>query len=185
LASSLVLIGQIVKVTFNLIEVKMRISAYFFAIGLFTLITATLPNSAYAKSESWLSGIIEWLPNPASHIDYTPYLENNKQAHNSQWNSEEWGAEDWIRQRASALDTIQRLYDSHILHDQYIEEGIAVLEVGSSFYRLSGYDKRRITALIDSVYGITENTVLGMYVINDASSGKQIGAYTSDGLQMQ
>lgn len=122
-----------------------------------------------------------------------PYMETGKDPHNSQWDSLNWAPADWLRQHNSELTLIDKFYRADIIRDQYMKKAwfgfghdiIPVLEVGPAFYRLGGLDKRRVTETFDSVYGVTNSKMFGMFVLVDFKTGNQIGTYSQYGLTIQ
>ena len=83
------------------------------------------------------------------------------------------------------MNVIRGFYTADIIRDQYVDDDVPVLEVGPGFYMLGGHDKRRVTELVDDVYGITSSKRFGMFMIYDWKTEKAIGAYTQYGLQLQ
>lgn len=114
-----------------------------------------------------------------------PQLENGKHPHNSQWFGKEWYAEDWLVQYERDLDLIDGFYKADIFHDQKMEGDIPVLVVGPNFYHLSGYDKRRVTHVLDVVYAITDGDGAQVFKLQDWRTGEDIGWYSKNGLQIQ
>lgn len=151
------------------------------AAGLF----AAAPAHAVPKPSSlfWWEGpfIDHW-----KNLDFVPHMEDAKHPQNSQWEHVKptWKPDDWIAQRASADELVHDLYASDVFVQQKMNRNVPVLIVGPGFYKLGGYDKRRVTALLDQVYGITTSAPDGMYLINDWT-GMPVGAYTRYGLQLQ
>ena len=139
------------------------------------------PKSNFLFSQSWPHGHEAW----ESYTKFQPYLENNKHPHNSQWAGYGWYAEDWISQSGNGLDLVDGFYKADILRDQEMENGVPVLVVGPSFYRLSGLDKRRVVTAVDVVYGVTKNAPRGAIQLKDWHTDLPIGLYTEHGLQLQ
>lgn len=127
-----------------------------------------------------------WWPSHWRELDGQPYLEGAKHPHNSQWDHKTWQPADWAVQYAGgAGEVIQGFYKTNILRDQYVDDDIPVLVVGPNFYHLSGYDKRRVVAMVDDFYKITTSKENGMFMLEDWRSEKPIGLYTAHGLQLQ
>jgi hypothetical protein len=125
------------------------------------------------------------------HNDYTqmkqfnPYLENSREVQIPQWEHEDWYAEDWLSQR-DGMDLVEGFYAADILHDQVKdkEDGMTTLLVGPNFYRLSGYDKRRVTHIVDIVYGVTASNEKGSFVLKDWNTRMPIGVFDQNGLRL-
>lgn len=113
---------------------------------------------------------------------FHPYLENGKETQNQQWSKEDWYVQDWTSQK-NPQELVDGFFRSDILRKQDTEKGRAVLVVGPNFYRLGGYDKRRVMTTVDSVYGITDNG--GTIILNDWRTRRQIGLFTKEGLQIE
>lgn len=153
----------------------------FSAILALVLILCTSPASAEPKP--WY---FSWWPSHWIDQNFEPHLEGPKHPHNTQWDSKSWEPADWAAQRpGGSLEVIQGFYRANILHRQYVDDDMPVLEVGPNFYHLSGYDKRRVTKLVDDYYQITANHLNAMYMIRDWRTGQPIGNYTAHGLSLQ
>lgn len=146
----------------------------------------TLAAPAQADPKPWMFG---WA---ANHDEWThakkfnPHLENGKHPHITQWADEDWYAQDWISQRnGDGMKLIRDFYTTEIIHDQDEEGGVPVLVVGPSFYRLSGFDKRRVVQTVDAVYGITRKNPNAVMLVRDWHTERAIGVYNEYGLQTQ
>ncbi len=118
-----------------------------------------------------------------SHESYQPHLENARHIQLPQWERKSWYVENWLAQR-DAMDLIEGFYKADIFRDQYEEKlQLPVLIVGPSFYRLSGYDKRRVTTMLDNVYGVTQSTD-GAYILKDWFTRATIGVFDQEGLRL-
>lgn len=115
---------------------------------------------------------------------YQPYLENSRHVQVPQWAHEDWYAEDWTSQK-DGMTLIQGFYAADILRDQTMEKsGMPVLIVGPNFYRLGGYDKRRVVHIVDVVYGITASKNNGSFVLTDWDTKQPIGLFNQNGLSL-
>jgi hypothetical protein len=138
---------------------------------------------AFAEPKPW---VFSWGPSHFKNHDFEPYLDRAKFPHNSQWSDKDWKSEYWVQQRDNdEMKMLRSLYFADIFRDQYFDDEIPVLEVGPNFYNLSGYDKRRVTALVDDVYEVTASHEDGIFMIYDWHTRKTIGVYTKYGLQLQ
>lgn len=137
---------------------------------------------AYAEPKPW---VWSWWESHWEDQQFIPYLEEGKHPHNSQWDESQWRPEHWEQQRKSALDVVKGFYFADIIRDQYVDDDIPVLEVGPAFYMLGGHDKRRVTQMVDYVYGVTAAKENGMFMLYDWDSEEPIGSYTRYGLQLQ
>lgn len=145
------------------------------------LILGALP--AQAEPKPWY---FSWWPSHWENLTFEPYLEGPKHPHNTQWDRQKWEPADWAAQReGGSAEVIQGFYRARILSRQFIDDEMPVLEVGPNFYHLSGYDKRRVTKLVDDHYQITANHLNAMYIIHDWRTHRPIGTYTAHGLQLQ
>ncbi len=139
-------------------------------------------STAYAEPKPW---VWSWWESHWKDLDFEPYLENGKHPHNSQWDEQSWTPQQWAAEPAAAMDLVRGFYTADILRDQYMDDGVPVLEVGPGFYMLGGHDKRRIVQTIDYAYGVTAEKENGMFLLHDWQTGKAVGAYTRYGLQLQ
>ena len=80
---------------------------------------------------------------------------------------------------------IDGFFRADILREQTSEDNIPVLIVGPQFYRLGGFDKRRVMTTLDTVYGITESGKHPTIILKDWATKRQIGLFTRDGLQIE
>ena len=147
------------------------------------LITApAMADMVDSDSKVWLWG---WPIAHERNHNFVPYLEEAKTPHNSQWNGDQWEPEHWFQNSESEMELIRSFYSADIFRNQYTEDEIPVLKVGPNFYNLSGFDRRRVTRVIDEVYNITTDHEHGIFILVDWDSEKQIGTYTRYGLHLQ
>lgn len=113
---------------------------------------------------------------------FNPYLETGKETQNQQWSKEDWYVQDWTAQKdPQAL--VDGFFRSDILRKQDTEKGQPVLFVGPNFYRMGGFDKRRVMTTVDAVYGITDK---GQHIVlKDWYTKREIGLFTKEGLQIE
>lgn len=150
-----------------------------------TLFGLALATSAQAEPKPWPFG---WWPGHwtwTSYKKFNPYLEKGKDTQNQQWGAEDWYVQDWLEQNEDSLKLIDGFYKADILRKQDDDDGVPVLVVGTNFYHLGGFDKRRVLTTLDHVYGITENGDKKMIVLKDWHTKRQIGLFTEDGLQLE
>jgi hypothetical protein len=115
---------------------------------------------------------------------FHPYLENSRHLQVPQWEDKNWYVEDWTSQKL-ADDILKGFYKADILEDQIIgKDDLPVLVVGKNFYRLSGFDKRRVITLVDSVYGVTGTSQKGSFFLQDWKTHDLIGVFDQDGLRL-
>jgi len=144
--------------------------------------------SGAAMANSYEATPYRWGPERPSlpeYKDYHPYLENGKETQNQQWANEDWYVQDWVSQRPGDMALIDGFFKSDIIRSQTVDRGVPTLVVGSNFYRLGGFDKRRIITTIDAVYGITESGPRNVILLKDWKTNAQIGVFTKDGLQIE
>ncbi len=150
---------------------------------------ASVP-AAHAEGTGSGSGpkpsIWAWWPWHWNNLDFIPYIDNPKQSHSSQWNHDNWKPADWAAQRGGdGMKVIGGFYKADIVRSQFIDDDIPVVEVGPAFYMLGGHDKRRVMETIDTEFQITTAKENGMFMIRDWNTRRDIGSYTSHGLQLQ
>lgn len=133
-------------------------------------------------------GIFGWWPGHWKWVEYknfNSYLETGKDTQNTQWSREDWYVQDWISQNHDAFAMIDQWFKVDILREQDEADDVPLLVVGPMFYRLSGFDKRRVITTLDAVYGITDNGAHPVILLRDWKTRRQIGLYTKDGLQLE
>ncbi len=143
-----------------------------FVVG-FLLVTGAW--SIQAKADPKVLGFFWSKP-----ADFTPYVDDGRSSHPAQWDHETWKLGDWVPDQRAGLKLIQRYYDVSVLKDQFVRNGVPVLEVGSGFYHLSGRDQRRVLSLVDGVYQITDSQP-GIFYVCDWKSDKIVGVYSKAG----
>ena len=149
---------------------------------------------AYADSKRWYN---EWTRrhNEYNHEikKFQPFLTDERHEQIPQWDHKEWYAEDWLAQEENPEDLIRRFYEGGILWDQVTqtkknrkgdEQSFPILVVGPNFYRLSGYDKRRVAHVVDIVYGVTKSKENGYFELYDWNTRMPIGTFNKDGLTL-
>jgi len=140
---------------------------------------------SFAQEKAWIFG---WWPEHWKWVEYTkfnPYLEMGKDTQNQQWANEDWYVQDWVAQNKDALTLIDGFFRADILREQKEDDGVPVVVVGPQFYRLGGFDKRRVITTVDAVYRITEDGTKPVIILKDWFTKKHIGIFTKDGLQLE
>lgn len=115
---------------------------------------------------------------------FHPYLEESRHLQIPQWQTKNWYLEDWTAQKSGDI-ILQDLYRADIFKDQTVDrKKRPILVVGKNFYRLSGFDKRRVTTLLDKVYSVTENNPEGAFFLKDWQTKQFIGVFDENGLRL-
>ncbi len=120
-----------------------------------------------------------------SHTKFNGYLEKGKDTQNQQWANEDWYVQDWVAQNKDAMTLVDGFFRTDILRSQDVDDGVPVVLVGPQFYRLGGFDKRRVMTTLDSVYGITESGLNPVIRLKDWFTKRDIGIFTKHGLQLE
>lgn len=152
----------------------------FKALILLTFITPTTYARAGINDWKWSYEQDNYMPKAGNN----PYLEPEKQVQIPQWSHEDWVAEDWISQYSDPKDIIKGFYKADILRDQIIDGDRTILIVGPNFYHLSGFDKRRVSHVIDVIYGITKTAPEAAFFLKDWKTNKYIGVHDKYGLRL-
>jgi hypothetical protein len=129
----------------------------------------------------WWPGHWEW----AEYKNFNPYLERGKHTQNQQWSREDWYVQDWVSQHENEFKLIDGFFRTDILRKQTEDDDVPVLVVGPHFYRLGGFDKRRVLTTLDAVYGITDRGTNPVIVLKDWHTKREIGLFNKDGLQLE
>lgn len=117
-------------------------------------------------------------------VPFDPYLENSRHSQIPQWEDENWYVEDWLSQE-DGMSLIKGFYDADILRDQKVGHAkMPILVVGPNFYHLSGFDKRRVTQTIDTIYGISKSKPNGSFFLEDWYTKAYIGTFDENGLRL-
>lgn len=167
-------------------DMKIFIKCLFFMVFAVVFIVG---DNGESFAESKKSSVLFWPWAGEENVEFTRYyLHDGKTRHARQWQRIMWHPDDWAVQIGGYAKMIDGFYKSGILVDQYEELGVPVLAVGKGFHELGGFDKRRITEIIDIYYQITPRSggaEHGMYRIFDANAKRYIGSYSSYGLVLQ
>lgn len=136
--------------------------------------------------------------------DFQPYLENSRHSQIPQWEHKDWYLEDWFTQE-KGMDMVKGFYKADIFRDQFqtqpvlehqksysswlktekkINNHIKTLVVGPGFYHLSGFDKRRVVAILDATYGVTKYDKTASFILEDWNTLRPIGFYNQSGLTL-
>ncbi len=127
-----------------------------------------------------------WWPSHWDNLDFTPYIDHPTHSHNGQWDQDDWTPADWAAQRGGKnMNVIKGFYKSDIIRSQLVDDDVPVLVVGPSFYMLGGHDKRRVMEVMDDEFKITSGKLNGMFMLRDWRTKKDIGSYTTYGLQLE
>lgn len=154
----------------------------------FLFLIAFLALFAAGPAHAGKNAVFDWWPGHWDWVSYkkfNPYLETGKRTQNQQWAGEDWYVQDWLAQNKDAFKLIDGFYKADVLRKQTDEDGVPVLVVGTNFYRLGGFDQRRILTTLDAVYGITESGQHPVIILRDWYTKKEIGLFTKDGLQLE
>ena len=150
----------------------------FFVFGLFSM-------AQVAQAEPKFLGLW-WKESHWKNQDFNPHYDNGTDPHTSQWTEKNWSPADWIKSAGGdGTQLVTGWINAGILVGSYKDsDGVPTLEIGSNFYHLSGYDKRRVTQTLDAIYQVTA-VKPSMYFIKDADTQKIIGTYTKEGLNLE
>ena len=154
---------------------------------LILLLVVVMSGAAPALAESKV-GIFGWWPGHwqwAQYKNFNSYFEEGKKTQNTQWDEEDWYVQDWISQNEDGFKLIDGWFKTDILHELDTDDDVPNLVVGPMFYRLGGFDKRRVVTTLDAVYGVTEKGAHPIILLEDWKTRRQIGIYTKDGLQLE
>lgn len=152
-----------------------------FLLAMMTVLLAGAPEAS-AESKTMVLG---WDSDHWKEQYFQPLLMPPKQTHDRQWDfKEDWSPEDWIAKRGGG-ELMTGFFKADILRERDVKNDIPVLVVGSNFYRLSGYDKRRVTDVVNAVHDITGTSEAGHFRLRDGQTGEWIGYYDSHGLRLR
>lgn len=116
-----------------------------------------------------------------------PYLYDGRSTQNQQLRHETWQVSDWATGRLEARRMIPDFVRLNILADGHVwghVNGYQYVGVGPGFYRLSAFDRQRVLAVVDLVYGATQKRSATLFVEDD-QTGRVIGIYRADGLRLE
>jgi hypothetical protein len=111
------------------------------------------------------------LPRGFERIEMLEKFESSRFEQSAQWSGKE----------KSALVDTTKMKESGIVTKQYVNRhDVAILEVGTNFYHLSGRDQHRVIKSFDVVYNYSAQGAR-MIVIKDQVTEAVIGTYGADG----
>lgn len=150
-----------------------------------SILVLTGAGNAFAAGNTpgfgWWNGHNEWI----KYKNFNPYFEEGKKTQNTQWGEQDWYVQDWISQNKDGFTLINDWFRAGILNKLDTKRDVPLLVVGPNFYRLGGFDKRRVVTTLDTVYGITDHDTHNLILLQDWHTKRQIGLYTKDGLQLE
>jgi hypothetical protein len=161
------------------------------ALGVGLLILAQAAPALAQGPKAWVFG---WGNGHYENLDFKRrYGVVSKEAPNAPFMDIDWAPQDWLAQYQNELTLISEFYRADIIHDQIMRrkflglgrEVVPVLQVGPNFYYLGNEDKIKVVETLDAVYQITPKDMFGLFVLQDAQTGRDIGTYTQYGLQLQ
>ncbi len=132
-----------------------------------------------------------WWPSHWYNQDFQPYYETATEPHNTQWDDNklsdtQWTPKEWVDMNGGKpTDLVRKWYVADILRDQDFGASKPYVEVGPNFYHLGGADKRRVMETMDAIYKVTEKSKAKMFYLIDFRTGKAIGIYSKNGLDLQ
>lgn len=129
----------------------------------------------------WWPGHWTW----TNYKNFNSYFEEGKKTQNTQWKEQDWYVQDWISQNKDGFTLINEWFRVGILNKLDEDDEVPVLIVGPQFYRLGGFDKRRVVTTLDAVYGVTDRGAHPVILVHDWKTRRQIGVFTKDGLQLE
>lgn len=134
-----------------------------------------------------LSACTDFKREPADSYQkgFTPHLYNYGDSFPASFKGREWDPAAWPLSYQDRQKFTQNLFDADILREQYIQgDEVPVVVVGPNFYHLSDLDQYRICKTLDMLYGATTGKY-GHFVLKDWYSGKMIGDFTKNGLDLR
>lgn len=166
-----------------------RIFALFLVMIAMNMSFITVAQAGFRDSVSNTFSNISAQLRPKGRPDnFQPYLEDARHLQIPQWENlgshEDWYVEDWTSQE-DGMTLIKGFYAADILRDQTIGHAeLPVLVVGPNFYRLSGFDKRRVVTTVDATYGMTEKSENAAFMLTDWNTKMPIGTFDQHGLRL-
>ncbi|MCK5658655.1 MAG: hypothetical protein KAH96_02095 [Alphaproteobacteria bacterium] len=150
------------------------------------------PTSGFAWEEEirtvkrTVSGIIhypKWIYVKPKHYEFLPLVSNNdpEHQHPGAWEGQDWDVSKWNSQWTPEI-AIKKFFHARIFENQYLRNGnVPVLELGPTFYKLSGLDQRRTLKLLMEQTAIFEQ---GFSIVElvDWSTHDIVGSYTPKGM---
>ncbi len=98
-------------------------------------------------------GLFYYFFTPAEDDHDRHYMNEWKNAYDSDWEYR-WSPRMWADDVEAAQGVIDGFYKSGILKDQYVDDGVPVIQVGQRFLDLSGRDQRRVVKFVAYAFDI-------------------------------
>ena len=154
-------------------------------LSLFLTLAVIMTAFSPVRAEPKFMGIW-WWSDHWKNQDFKPYYDNGTDPHSGQWTDSQWTPADWIKAvGGNGTKLVDQWMATKILAGSYKDRnGVSTLEIGPNFYHLSGYDKRRVTETLDTIYQVTAQKP-GMYFIKDPATKKIIGTFSREGLNLE
>ena len=111
------------------------------------------------------------------------YLQSNENAYDPTWN-DRWSPVHWANSAESAQTVIDNFYAKNVLHDQYLDDGTPVLEVGQGFLALSSQDQRRVVRFVAYAFGVDGFAGRGTMYVQLDRKDTPLGLYNNGRVQL-
>ena len=117
---------------------------------------------------------------------FRPYLNDEIDGQQAALRHDPRRLSDWTRSPRAGIHLLKHFFDIGVLDDYSynVFTKSPLLVVGPGFYRLSRLDQNRVAGLVDFVFHGTQKKP-GTIFIADHDTGKVIGLYTAEGLQLE
>lgn len=171
-------------------EVHMPRFYLLFVLSAFFVLYNPSPGAAFGDEDRTVNrSIFGWIKPPCwiyarpEHYEFTPLVSNRdpQNEHPAAFNGQDWDPAAW----GSAWTpdkAVEKFFESRIFERRYVTKGgVPVVELGPTFYSLSGQDQSRTLKLMTDRAGIFRKGVSAVE-LTDWSTHDIVGVYTPQGL---
>lgn len=129
----------------------------------------------------------EWVLELPEHYEFLPYTSNHdpQNDHPQQWQGQDWDPSMWNAQWTPET-AVHKFYQARIFTRQYMtrgKNGLPVLELGPTFFKISDLDQRRTLKLLVDDSGVLADG-FDVVVLKDWYTKDVVGSYTARGMQL-
>jgi hypothetical protein len=124
----------------------------------------------------------KWILQTEEFPEYNP-ARSNRAAHPAQWEGQDWDPamwnKDWTPETA-----VRKFREADIIHAQYFEKNMPVVETGTMFYKISDLDRRRVLKLFADYSGVFAKGYKTI-TLRDWKTHEVVGTYSEKGMLLK
>lgn len=150
-------------------------------LALFALAGCAAKSSASYDTHTTLKPA--WTFEKPEHYEFLSYesLHHPQEQHPAQWKGQDWEPSRWNSRWTPSI-VLKKFFDNGVFETQHVgADKVFIVEIGSTFYKLSDLDRRRALKLLADETGVL-NQGFDVIELHDEEKYKPIGIYTAKGM---